>query len=438
MNIQETRALDFDNLILLSVNEGLLPHETGNTSYIPDNLRKGYGLPCREDLDAISAYNFYRLIQRAKTIRLLYSSKTGGNRTGEKSRYLYQLKFETKQNIKEYPITFGIRFGKSKRIKIKKGETVIQALMKYTGNSPLKTLSPSSLSSYISCPMKFYFSKIVKLKSDESVAEELPLNLLGNIIHKVMEKLYLPVKGQKVTEHDMEQVRRDTKQIESLIDKYFASEFYKTSSLPDDFNENGKLLITRDVIRKYVNGILKYDGDHPGFIPLGFEEKIRMNIPVGNLNIGLEGIIDRIDKQGNTIRIVDYKTGAGRGSGRRMKFKAVNSLFDPNPKNMNKEAFQTFMYSLMYQENKNPSEKTVPALYFVRDCYSSDFSYFLIDESIKGGSKVTDFSLYKSQFKERLTQNLQELFDFNEPFTQTEYDETCINCIFNKICNIDR
>ncbi|MDR1130603.1 MAG: PD-(D/E)XK nuclease family protein [Prevotellaceae bacterium] len=438
MNIQETRALDFDNLILLSVNEGQLPQETGKPSYIPYNLRKGYGLPCREDLEAISAYNFYRLIQRAKNVRLLYSSKSGENRTGEMSRYLYQLKYETGLNIREYPVTFGIRFGKGKKIKVRKDETVIQSLMKYTGDNPSKRLSPSALSSYISCPLKFYFSKIVKLESDESVAEELPLNLLGNIIHKVMEKLYLPMKNKKVLKEDMDLICQNTEQIQLLIDKYFASEFYKSDSLPEDFKENGKLLITRDVIKKYVEGILDYDRNNPGFILLGFEEEISINIPVGNLSVGLGGIIDRIDKQGSTVRIVDYKTGAGRSNDKRMKFKAVSSLFDSNPQNMNKEAFQTFMYSFMYREDKNPSEKIVPALYFARDCRSPDFSYFLIDESMGGDSKkVRDFNVYRNDFKEYLTQNLQRLFDFNEPFTQTEHSKTCASCTFNKICNLD-
>jgi CRISPR/Cas system-associated exonuclease Cas4 (RecB family) len=438
MNIQETRALDFDNLILLSVNEGRLPHETNKPSYIPYNLRKGYGLPCRDDLEAISAYNFYRLIQRAKNLRLLYSSKTDEYRTGEMSRYLYQLKFETNLNIKEYPITFSISFGENARITVEKDEAVMQALMKYTGDHPQKTLSPSALSSYITCPLKFYFSKILKLEADESVVEELPLNLLGNIIHHVMEELYSPLKDRKVTEQDMETVCRNTKLIESLIDKYFAKEFYKKDSLPNDFNENGKLLVTRDVIRKYVRGILKYDKDSSGFTPLALEEKIETSIPIGNLTVGLGGIIDRVDKKNNIIRIVDYKTGAGRGSDKRMKFKSVADLFNPDPDNLNKEAFQTFMYSFMYQKNKNYSGRTVPALYFVRDCYSPNFSYYLIDESVDGDDKrVTDFNLYKNDFEKYLTQNLRELFDFNVPFTQTEYNRTCESCSFNKICKSD-
>ncbi|MDR1582026.1 MAG: PD-(D/E)XK nuclease family protein [Prevotellaceae bacterium] len=438
MNIQEARALDFDNLILLSVNEGRLPHEANKPSYIPYNLRKGYELPCREDSEAISAYNFYRLIQRAKNVRLLYSSKTDESRTGEMSRYLYQLKFETNLNIKEYPVTFNISFGEIKKIKIEKDETVRQILMRYTGDNPQKTLSPSALSSYITCPLKFYFSKILKLESDELVVEELQLNQLGNIIHKVMEHLYLPLKNKKVMEQDMETVYQDTELIESLIDKYFAQEFYKKDSLPTDFSENGKLLITRDVIRKYVKGILKYDKNNSGFTLLNLEEKIEIKFSIGSLTVGLGGIIDRIDKQNNTLRIVDYKTGSGRGADKRMKFNSIDSLFDSNPEILNKEAFQTFMYALMYQKSKNPSEKIVPALYFVKDCYSSDFSYFLMEgKNEKERKKVGDFSVYQSVFEECLAQNLLELFDFNVPFTQTEYRRTCESCQFNNICKSD-
>jgi hypothetical protein len=436
MNIQETRALDFDSLILLSVNEGRLPHETAKPSYIPYNLRKGYGLPCREDLEAISAYNFYRLIQRAKSVRLLYSSKTDENRTGEMSRYLYQLKFESGLNIREYPVTFNISFGKSERIEVEKDDTVIQALMQYTGNSPLKTLSPSALSAYISCPLKFYFSKILKLESEESVVEELPLNRLGNIIHKVMEQLYSPMRNKKVTEQDMESVYRSTTLIESLINKYFALEFYKTDTLPSDFNENGKLLIVRDVIRKYVKGILKYDKNNAGFTLLGLEKRVGINIPVENLTVGLAGIIDRIDMKDNIIRIVDYKTGSGRGASKRMKFNSIDSLFDSDPDRLNKEAFQTFMYAFMYKKSKEPSEDIVPALYFVKDCYSPDFSYFMIDETPDKGM-VTNFNPYNDDFGECLVRNLQELFDFNVPFMQTEYSRTCETCSFNKICKSD-
>jgi hypothetical protein len=186
-----------------------------------------------------------------------------------------------------------------------------------------------------------------------------------------------------------------------------------------------------------VKGILKYDKNNPGFILLGFEEKVTANISIENLTVGLGGIIDRIDKQYDAVRIVDYKTGAGRGFDKRMKFKSVESLFSPNPDELNKEAFQTFMYSFMYQKNKNYSGCILPALYFVRDCYSPRFSYYLIDENVKKDGEVRDFNLYKTGFEELLSQNLQNLFDLNLPFMQTEYSRTCISCSFNKICKSD-
>jgi len=443
MSIRETRALDFDNVIILSANEGRLPAETSKLSYIPYNLRKGYGLPCNSDVEASSAYNFYRLIQRAKKARLVYSSKTDETRTGEMSRYLYQLKFESPFDIREYPLTFNINFKENNKIEIQKDDAIMNRLLRYTGNS--EALSPSAICSYISCPLKFYFSKIVKLKQDDSIAEELPLNLMGNIIHKTMEKLYNPLKNKIASDAEMSYIYKNNSQINSLIDYYFAQEFYKTDVLPPDFNDNGKLIITRDVIYKYVKGILKYDKSNNGFVPLGFETKVRTTLNVNGLTVNLAGIIDRVDKFKGNIRVVDYKTGAGRPFGKRMKINGVSSLFDRNPNNRNKEAFQTFLYSLMYKECMSEESAITPALYFVRDCYSPNFNYLLIDDNIIKTSdnkredgealkKVTNFSYYESDFKENLAEYLSELYNPNIPFVQTEYEKLCSNCPYGKIC----
>jgi hypothetical protein len=440
MGIHETRALDFDNLILLSVNEGRLPPDTHRVSYIPYNLRRGYGLPCPEHQEATAAYNFYRLIQRAKNIRLVYSSKSDANRTGEMSRYLYQLKFETAFNPKEYPVTCNISFNSSDKITVEKDKSVQQALLQYTGADAPKSLSPSAISSYISCPLKFYFSKIVKLEPDESITDELPLNLFGNILHKVMETLYSPLKHTATTEQTLDAVCRNYALIDSLIDKFFAEEFYKTDSLPKDFSENGKLFLTRDVIRKYVKGVLQYDKNNAGFIPLGFEEKIRILFPADKLTVSLHGIIDRVDMLNNNLRIVDYKTGAGR-YGKRLRFNGIASLFDPNPDTRNKEAFQTFLYALLYDENRHPAEPIIPALYFVRDCYLPNFTCLLTDDEKKKSktgsntpNEVMDFNDYKIDFTRHLAQCLCNIFDFSVPFIQTEYVKTCQSCSFINIC----
>jgi hypothetical protein len=436
MNLRETRALDFDNVIILSANEGRLPPSSSSLSYIPYNLRKAYGLPGPEHPEAGAAYNFYRLLQRAKKVRLVYSTKTDESRTGEMSRYLRQLKFESGFDIREYPVTFSVNFGARESIAMEKGEAAKAVLSKYLSGE--KALSPSALSSYIACPLHFYFEKIADLRQPEVLSEEVPPNILGNIIHRVMEILYTPMKGRTASAEALKALRDDDAGIDALVDRIFASEFYGTDTLPDDFDENGKLLITRDVMGKYIRGILDYDAAHAGFVPLGFEERTGMIMKAGELSVHLTGIIDRIDRAENSVRIVDYKTGAGRGAGRRMSFDGVDSLFDPNPDRRNKEAFQTFMYALIYGDEKRPAEPLTPALYFVRDCRSPDFNYMLADTSKeeRAERRVANFDEYKAEFGERLAQCLQELFDPQIPFRQTEYTDTCLTCPYISVCNI--
>ena len=433
MSIHETRALDFENIVLLSANEGQLPAETGKLSYLPYNLRKAYGLPCFEHFEANAAYNFYRLIQRAKNIRLLYSNSAGQTGTGEMSRYLYQLKFESGFPIREYPVTFNINSIETQSITIHKDEETMKALMDYTSENPKKTLSPSAISSYIACPVKFYLEKIVHLKQDETVDEELPQNITGNIIHRVMETLYTPLKNRQASSEKINEITDNRALIDSLIDQSFAREFYRQPELPPDFYKNGKLLLVRDVTGKYIRGILNYDLRRAGFVPLDFESKVNASISTGSFDVRLSGIIDRIDRTDKEILIIDYKTGGGgRTSDRRMKFDGIASLFDSDPDRRNKEVFQTFLYAYMYTKSLNPDLRIVPAIYFVRDCYSPAFSHQIHDVASK--KKVDDFGEYILEFETCLTDCLHDIFDPSKPFEQTEHKKTCQICQFYDIC----
>ncbi|MDR2423313.1 MAG: PD-(D/E)XK nuclease family protein [Prevotellaceae bacterium] len=435
MSMHETRALDFDNIVLLSANEGRLPAATGRLSYIPYNLRKAYGLPCFEHFEANAAYNFYRLIQRAKNIRLLYSTVAEQTGTGEMSRYLYQLKFESGFAVSEYPVTFNINSVETRSITIPKDEETMKALMHYTSQNPQKTLSPSAINSYISCPVKFYLEKIARLKQDETVNEDLPQNIIGNIIHKVMETLYNPLKNRRASIEKLGGIKNGRAQIDALIDRFFALEFYKKQELPAEFHNNGKMLLVRDVTRKYIDGILNCDCRRAGFVPLDFESRVSASIVAGSFNIRLEGIIDRIDQCDNEILIIDYKTGGGgRTSDRRMKFNGVASLFDSDPDRRNKEVFQTFLYAYMYTKSLKPDSTIVPAIYFVRDCYSPSFTHIITDAESK--QKVADFDNYIAEFEDALATCLRDIFDPSKPFTQTEHKKNCQICQFYDICVI--
>ena len=441
MELKETRALDFENLVLLSANEGRLPRESAHPSFIPYNLKRAYGMPYAERNEAVSAYYFYRLLQRARKVRLLYSSKTDGIRTGEMSRYLYQLKFESGLAIKEYSVNYDINFKEKSAVEIPKDKRTMEKLALYATPDSGASLSPSSLSAYIACPLKFYFDRIMRIKTTGTVNEELPANLLGNIVHKLMERLYEPMIDRRVSADEIRALIEDEKLLDGMTDKALAEEFYKTDSLPPDFAENGNMLIARYVIGRYLRGILKYDAENPNFTPKCLEKKIRTIYPLrtnyGLLELNVGGIIDRLDSSeiagDRRLRVVDYKTGAGRGTNR-MKFGGVRSLFSKNPDERNSEVFQTFLYCAMLCMNKEET-KPIPALYFVRDCYSPQFSCEIKDTA--KNEIVYDFGDYAAEFRERLDACLSELFDPDLPFVQTEYEKTCTYCPFAKICGRD-
>ena len=350
------------------------------------------------------------------------------------SRYLYQLKFESGFKIREYPVSFNINTVEHRSITVAKDDAIMKALMEYTSKNPKKALSPSAINSYIACPLKFYLEKIVHLKQDETVDEELPQNISGNIIHSVMESLYTPLKNQPASRARIEATVSNQSQIDTLIDLSFANEFYKKQSLPPDFYKNGKLLLVRDVIGKYIRGILNYDCRRADFVPLDFESHINAGIDIGSFEVRLSGIIDRIDRVGRDILIIDYKTGGGgRTSSTRMNFDGVDSLFNNDPDKRNKEAFQTFLYAYMYTKSMDTDAQALPAIYFVRDCYSPDFNHLLID-TLNGKTAVTDFNQYISEFETCLAECLNEIFDQTKPFEQTQYPKNCQFCQFSNIC----
>ncbi|MDR2563279.1 MAG: PD-(D/E)XK nuclease family protein [Prevotellaceae bacterium] len=439
MELKETRALDFENLVILSANEGRLPAESDHPSFVPYNLRRAYEMPYIERNEAISAYYFYRLMQGASKVRLLYSSKTDQNRTGEMSRYLYQLKFESGIDIKEYHVTYDVNLKEKSEIKIPKDEAIMQQLARYADPLSDASLSPSSLSAYIACPLKFYFNKILRIKIPETLSEELPANLLGNIVHKVMEQLYKPMINRQIVSEEIQNLLKNGKLLDELADKALAEEFYKTEKLPENFDENGNMLIAQYVIGRYIRGILKYDAKNPHFVPKNLEGKVRAAYKIntdGNLRtLNIEGIIDRLDMieiDGKpALRVVDYKTGAGRGKDKRMRFAGVESLFSENPAERNSEVFQAFLYCAILHEIE-PETEIIPALYFVRDCYSPQFTCKIFDAVNK--STVNNFGCYAKEFREQLDDCISEIFDPNIPFIQTEYQENCTYCPFAKIC----
>jgi hypothetical protein len=422
MGFLETRCLDFDNLVLLSLNDERLPGNPHQHSFIPYSLRKGFGLPVAEQRNAMYAYYFYRLIQRAKKVTLVYDSRTEGLCSGEVSRFVTQMKFEAAHlKINELQAKFNFEPSQQQEITIVKSG----ALLNQVENHLLaKRISPSALNSYIDCSLKFYFKYIENIKQTEDLAEEIDNLLFGRIAHVALEELYKPYKGKEVTKEIVQQLLDNKKSLESSLRKALQQEFFKKG----DFDLNGRNLLVFDIIRKYVIRILKYDESITPFTLMELEKEFETTMEVdfrGTLKpVCYGGVVDRIDQVGDIIRVVDYKTGKSDSN-----IKEIEKLFVQNS-NRNKAAFQTMLYAGCVQANLKTTLPLMPVVYGARSVFKPEF-----DPAFNYLDGKLIYQANAEPFQAGLKALLQEIIDPEVPFTQTKDLQTCSYCEYNVLCN---
>lgn len=429
MGVLETRGLDFENLIITSFNEGVYPQKSSTNSFIPYNLRRGFELPTTEHQDAITAYNFYRLIHRAKRIFFLYDSRTEGMQTGEVSRFMHQLHYHYGVIVQKKTISFDIGFGNAQAIQIEKSPTVMKNLLRFTSSEEFSpSLSASSINTYIDCPLQFYLTKVEDVEQTDEVTETVEANMFGTLFHAVMENLYLPFKSQMIQVSDFDLLIGRTLQIDTEIVRAFASKYFKKKNNAIVPLEGNNLLIA-SVLRKYILQVLKVDKKHAPFRYISSEERCSIKFPIqnGQENVNLKGFIDRIDEKEGRLRILDYKTGIGK-----LEFKNLDEVFEHNKDNRPKFVLQTFLYGIFYKENAG--NKTItPGIYYIRDVFKDDFDTELFNKELK--EKVTDFEQYEDNFRVHLTTCLEEIFNPEIPFLQTENVKVCQYCPYVGVCN---
>lgn len=429
MGVLETRGLDFENLIITSFNEGIFPAKTSANSFIPYNLRRGFELPTSEHQNAITAYNFYRLIHRAKSIFFLYDSRTEGMQTGEVSRFMHQLHYHYGVEATKKNISFDIGFGNAQAIQIEKIPAVMEKLLRFASSEEFSpSLSASSINTYIDCPLQFYLTKVEVVEQAEEVQETVEANMFGSLFHKVMENLYLPYKGHLIQSDDFDQLVKNTLKIDNEILSAFNTEYFKRKSGAFIPLEGNNLLIA-SVLRKYILQVLKVDKKHAPFTYISSEERCSIQYPIqdGKLNVNLKGFIDRIDEKEGRLRILDYKTGTGK-----LDFKNLDEVFEHNKDNRPKFVLQTFLYGIFYKE-KAGGKTIIPGIFYIRDVFKDEFDTELTNKEIK--EKVTDFALYEDNFRAQLTNCLEEIFNPEIPFTQTENVKVCQYCPYVGVCN---
>ena len=429
MGVLETRGLDFENLIITSFNEGTFPAKNNVNSFIPYNLRKGFGLPTAEHQDAITSYNFYRLIHRAKHIYFLYDSRTDGLQTGEVSRFMYQLLYHYNVPVRNKNISFEIGFSDAKAIQIDKSPEVMEKLSKFSiSGENAAALSPSSIITYIDCPLKFYLTQVESMKEAEEVMETVESNMFGTLFHKVMENLYLPYKERIVQKTDIEALLTTQLKIDTEIHLAFNTEYFKRKSATLVPLEGSNLLIAR-VLRKYIVKVLEIDKNYAPFRYISSEEKYTMpyKLAGSGRTVNLKGYIDRVDEKEGHYRIIDYKTGNGD-----LGFNQLSDAFDKEKDKRPKFVLQTLLYCLLY-EHKSKMTDLYPGIFYIRNVFSEGFATDIKDK-VNNDNGIC-FSNYKDEFSVLLTACLEEMFQPEIPFTQTTNRNVCQYCPYTGICN---
>lgn len=434
MGVLETRNLDFKNLLILSLNEGKLPKAEGESSFIPYNLRKAFGMTTIEHKNAVYAYYFYRLIQRAENITLLYNTSSDGLNRGEMSRFMLQFLIESPHTVSHSYLEAAQSPKQGRTIQIDKTDEVMRT-MYATYNSrlhPERLLSPSALNSYLDCRLKFYFRYIAGLKAPDEVNAEINSALFGTIFHRSAELVYTDLTSHQKEIHktDLEQLLKDDARLQEYVNRAFKEEFFHVS--PQEKPEyNGSQLIHARVIVSYLKQLLRNDLQYAPFSMEAMEKTVKESIEIetseGKLSVNIGGTIDRMDSKDGTLRIVDYKTG-----GLPKTPENIGQLFTPS-ENRPGYIFQTFLYAAIMCRKQ--SLKVAPALLYIHKAASDTYSPVIeIGAPRQPKIPVLNFALYEDDFREHLQALLNEIFNPQEPFTQTDDTKKCEYCDFHKLC----
>ena len=432
MGVLETRNLDFQHLVLLSVNEGQLPKAEGDSSFIPYNLRKAFGMTTVEHKNAVYAYYFYRLMQRAERITLMYNTSSEGLNRGEMSRFMLQLLIESNHDIQRKSLVAGQIIGRQAAIEILKTPEIINRLLNRFAQKG-RYISPSALNTYLDCQLKFYFKYACGLKEANEVSTDIDTSVFGNIFHKTAEIIYEELTGgrnREISKSEIELLLKNEYKIRNYVDKAFKEIFFK---IPEKQRAeyNGLQLLNSEVIITYIKQLLQRDAEYAPFTFIASEYSVKENIPIqigdNTIELTLGGSIDRIDEKEGILRIVDYKTGS-----RIQEAKEIDVLFDNESDKRPYHIFQIFLYAgIMEKQQQKPIS---PALFYIQKAASAEYSPIVEMGKKEERAPVCDFSIYKEDFSLKLKELLNEIFNSSMPFTQTSIEKNCTFCEFAPLC----
>lgn len=439
MGVLETRNLNFRHILMLSVNEGMLPKTANDTSFIPYNIRKAFGLTTIQHKIAVYAFYFYRLLQRTEHITFMYNTATDGMNKGEMSRFLRQILAETDLPVTTLTLQSGQEVPLCHELQAEKTPEILNILHNnyLSGSRTARPLSPSALNTYMDCPLMFYYQQIARIRKPQETQDGIDGALFGTIFHDAAEAVYrqLTERNPIVRQQDIDRLLQlGEAGLQPFVEASFLKNYFQNQ--PETVFYDGQLLIARKVITTYLRQLLEHDRQSGGFRMVSMEQEYKQSVEVQSgersLTIDIGGKIDRMDtimipdettgEMTETLRIIDYKTG-----GNPEKASTMEQLILPSDRRPH-YIFQTFLYAwVMTQQQKRPVS---PALFFVHKSNSQDYNPVI--EFNK--ERVTDFGKYAKDFKEVLQQLLNELFNPQNPFRQTDNEKKCEYCDYRRLC----
>ena len=448
MGVLETRNIDFDNVLLLSCNEGNMPKGVNDSSFIPYSIRKAHGLTTIDNKVALYSYYFHRLLQRAGDITIAYNNSTDNGHTGEMSRFMLQLLVESGQKIDHYSLTAKNQPTPLMPKAIEKDETALSKL------EEMSRLSPSAINTYIRCKLAFYYQYIAHIKEPDSDPETIDNRMFGNIFHRAAYLIYKDITDHSpvIEKAHIQAYLSNRKLLASVVDRAFEEEECKTN--------NGLQIINREVIIEYITKLLKIDQQLCPFSILAMEEEAKVytqlsftipsggalkggalvsSAPTKQYNLTIGGIIDRLDvvtdKQTGKrrIRVVDYKTGNKPSSA----IKSIKEVFDPkNIASKHSNYFlQAILYSLIVSRSKEwnaANDPVSPALLFIKQATTNDYDPTLcIDKH-----PISDVTVYEEEFLTKLKETVADMYSPDAAFTPTNDRKKCELCPYRMLCGL--
>ncbi|WP_432412375.1 PD-(D/E)XK nuclease family protein [Rasiella sp. SM2506] len=409
MGVLETRVLDFENIILLSVNEGVLPSGKSNASFITYDLKKQFKLPSYIEKDAIYSYHFYHMLHRAKDVTLLYTNFTEGLNSGEKSRFILQLEIEghEQHTFLEQSVSPKVSIQQTSLKTIDKTEKIQDRLTEIAK----KGFSPSALTSYIRNPIDFYYQKILKVNEFNEVEETVAFNTLGTIVHDTLQHLYEPYVNSVLTKEILRTIK--TKVVLEVAKQF--SENFKGGDI-----SKGKNLIIFEVAKRYVENLIAQDttevenGNTIKILHIESNLVFKLDIPELDFPVSIHGKVDRVDSYNGQMRIIDYKTGnVQQGDLEVVDWTALATDYKFS------KAFQVLTYALMLYGNI-PFEKAEAGIISFKNMGSGflKFSTKDADRSRNKDQNITKETL--ALFSEELKKLILEICNPKIPFTEKE------------------